>query len=191
MPINKKYRKYFQYSFRFFILTLCHNLYAEDFSGSVQKAYSDQDVFIRIVERSKIQLHAFYTGRKFNSAAIKEILKTCYVTAIIHNTSSDVLWLDLNDWEFNQQGIAIQRIKRDYWPPLWQKTDLEKAHQSTFEWTLMPDLRDLRPDESVGGSVVIPAQNQPFDLTINLAIGSERPGSVKSVQFKGLECIKE
>ena len=55
----------------------------------------------------------------------------------------------------------------------------------------MPEVRDLRPDESVGGSVVIPWQEQPFTLTMNFATGADRQGPLKTIVFEDLECVSD
>jgi hypothetical protein len=150
--------------------------------------YEDAQVSIRIVLRTPDQLAAFYIGRQFNQASIDRILQTCFVTPVIHNKSVDVLWLELDAWEFRRGAQRIPRIKRDYWPDRWTETGLSQAHQSTFGWTLMPEVRDLRIDEGVGGSVVIPWQEQPFTLVMNFPTGMDKQGPVKSVVFEDLEC---
>jgi hypothetical protein len=153
--------------------------------------YEDDTVFIRIVQRSPEQLNAFYLGREFNQASIDRILETCFVTPIIHNKRFDVLWLELDNWQFSRGEQQIPRIKRGYWPAKWQLTGLSQAHQSTFGWTLMPEVRDLRLDESVGGSVVIPLQSLPFTLTMNFHSGVDKQGPLKTIVFKDLECVTD
>ena len=151
--------------------------------------YEDDAVFIRIVQRTPEQLNAFYQGREFNQAAIDQILDTCFVTPIIHNKRFDVLWLELDNWQFSRGAQQIPRIERDYWPAKWEQSGLSQAHRSTFGWTLMPEVRDLRLDESVGGSVVIPRQSRPFTLTMNFHSGADKQGPLKTIVFKDLECI--
>lgn len=153
--------------------------------------YEDDEVLVRIVQRSPEQLTAFYLGREFNQASIDRILETCFVTPIIHNKTLEVLWLELDHWQFNRGDEAIQRIKRDYWPEKWEQSGLPQAHRSTFGWTLMPEVRDLRIDEGVGGSVVIVWQEQPFTLTMNFHTGADKQGPVKTVVFKDLECVTD
>jgi len=153
--------------------------------------HEDDTVSIRIVQRSPEQLTAFYLGRGFNQASIDQILGTCFVTPIIHNKSFDVLWLELDNWQFSRGDEQIPRIKRDYWPEKWKKSGLPQAHQSTFWWTLMPEVRDLRLDESVGGSVVIPRQSRPFTLTMNFHTGADKQGPLKTIVFKDIECVTD
>jgi len=152
--------------------------------------YQDDQVSARVIMRTPDQLTAFYLGREFNRAAIDKILATCFVTPIVHNKTLDVLWVDLDLWQFTQDGRVIARIKRDYWPDKWRAADLPQAHQSTFNWTLMPEVRDLRLDEGVGGSVVIPMQDKPFTLTMKLPTGADRKGPVKTIVFEDLQCVQ-
>ena len=159
--------------------------------GKKNLRYEDERVTMRLVIRTPEQLSAFYQGREFNRAAIDRILDTCFITPIIRNKTFDVLWLELDHWRFDAGGRAIPRIKRDYWPAKWREADLPQAQQSTFGWTLMPEVRDLRLDESVGGSVVIPMQSQPFTLTANFHTGTDKQGDIKSIVFEGIECATD
>ena len=151
--------------------------------------YEDDQVKARVVMRTHDQLTAFYLGREFNRAAIDRILETCFVTPIVHNKAVDVLWLELDEWQFSQGDKVIPRIKRDYWPDQWRDTGLTQAHQSTFGWTLMPEVRDLRLDEGVGGSVVIPMQTRPFTLTMKFHTGADKQGPLKTIVFEDLKCV--
>jgi hypothetical protein len=150
--------------------------------------YEDDTVKIRIVLRTPDQLSAFYIGRGFNRASIDEILATCFITPIVQNKTFEALWLVLDDWRFTRGDEDIPRLGRDYWPPRWAEAGLPQAQQSTFGWTLLPESRDLRPDEGAGGSVVIPRQDQPFTLSMNFHTGRDRQGPVKTVIFEDLEC---
>jgi hypothetical protein len=150
--------------------------------------YEDDTLKIRIVLRTPEQLSAFYIGRGFNQAAIDAILATCFVTPIVHNKTFEALWLVLDDWRFSRDGTDIPRLGRDYWPERWAKAGLPQAQQSTFGWTLLPESRDLRPDEGAGGSVAIPLQARPFTLTMNFHTGADKSGPVKTVIFEDLAC---
>ena len=61
-------------------------------------------------------------------------------------------------------------------------------HQSTFGWTLLPEARDLRRDESVGGNVVISRQTKPFTLTMQFRTGSDKSGALKLIKFERVQC---
>jgi hypothetical protein len=153
--------------------------------------YENDELSVRVVMRTSEQLTAFYLGREFSQAAIDKILETCFVTPIVHNKTLDVLWLELDEWQFNQGDRVIPRIKRDYWPAQWDEVGLAQAHQSTFGWTLMPEARDLRLDEGVGGSVVIPRQSEAFSVTMKFNTGADKQGPVKTVVFEDLQCVTE
>ncbi len=153
--------------------------------------YEDDEVAIRIVLRTPQQLTAFYLGRGFNRPAIDRILETCFITPVIHNKNLPLLWLELDHWQFTRGNEEIPRIKRDYWRKQWQETELPQAHRSTFGWTLMPETRDLRLDERVGGSVVIPKQTEPFTLIMNFHTTRDKQGRIKTVGFEDIECISD
>jgi len=153
--------------------------------------YEDDDIYMRIVLRTADQLSAFYQGREYPRIAIDEILKTCFVTPIVKNKKFDYLWLELAEWQFNSEGRPIKRIDREYWKIRWREVKLSQAHQSTFGWTLMPEWRDLRFDEGVGGSVVIPMQDRPFTLAARFKTGEDKKGPLKRVTFEGLKCLPQ
>lgn len=168
------------------------NTWAEDIprKSSEIDRYEDKAIAIHLINRTPDQLKAFYIARQFNKASINEILNTCFVTPIIHNFSQDILWLDLDEWRFSSNGKSFNRLRRDYWPERWKKAKLPQAQQSTFGWTLLPEARDLHPEESVGGSFVIPYQASPFTLTMNFPVGADKQSSVKTVTFEGVQCLR-
>jgi len=150
--------------------------------------YEDDEVYMRLVIRSKDQLSAFYVGRGFPQNAIDEILKTCFITPLVRNKTLDALWVEPDSWSFIGDNQPIARIKRDYWDKPWKDTGLSLAHQSTFGWTLMPETRDLRIDEGVGGTVAIPMQAKPFTLKARFNTGLNKEGKPKIIEFKGITC---
>lgn len=169
---------------------------AEPASDSIAKKiyrpkYEDNDIMFRIVGRTPENISAFYQGREFSKQAIDEILKTCYVTVIVKNKTQTTLWLELDNWVFSRNGKTIERIKRDYWKNRWDEINLKRAHRSTFGWTLMPESRDLRADEGVGGSIVIPAQSEPFTLTANFHTKPDKSGPIKTVTIHGAKCVED
>jgi len=153
--------------------------------------FEDEQVSMRLVLRTPEQLSAFYQGRGFSQAAIERILETCFITPIIHNKRLDALWLELDNWQFAADKQSIARLTRDYWPGKWREVGLPQAQRSTFGWTLMPELRDLRLDESVGGSVVIPMQSRPFTLTAHFHTGLDKKGKIKTIVFEGVQCVSK
>ena len=150
--------------------------------------YEDNEVYMRLVIRSKDQLSAFYVGRGFPQNAIDEILKTCFITPLVKNKTHDALWVEPDSWNFKSDNKPIPRIKRDYWDKPWKDTGLSLAHQSTFGWTLMPETRDLRIDEGVGGTIAIPMQETPFTLKARFNTGLNKEGKTKIIEFKDITC---
>lgn len=150
--------------------------------------YDDGEVSMRLVIRSKDQLTAFYSGRGFSKPEISEILKTCFITPIVKNKTLDTLWIEPNTWQFSTNGKPIHRITRDYWTIIWQTIGMSLAHQSTFGWTLLPETRNLQPDESAGGSIAIPMQTKPFTLVAHFNTGPDKNGAPKTITFKDVSC---
>jgi len=153
--------------------------------------YEDEQIMFRIVERTPENISAFYQGREFKKTAIDEISNTCYVTVIVKNKTQTTLWLELDNWQFSRNGKPIKRIKRDYWKKRWDAIGLNQAHRSTFGWTLMPESRDLRPDEGVGGSIVIPKQSKPFTVIANFHTKPDKSGPIKIVTTHGAKCVED
>ncbi len=162
--------------------------YAENRPKDNEHIYEDKDVSIRIFLRSPEQMAAFYEGREFDKLAIQRISATCNVTVILKNKTADILWLVLDDWQFSRDDSPIHRLKRSYWSAEWDKINLSQAHRSTYGWTLLPEERDLYPNEGVGGSVTLPSQSQPFSLRFHFATGRNKQGKVKSITINHLSC---
>ena len=150
--------------------------------------YDDNEVNMRLVIRNKEQLAAFYVGREFPKNAINEILKTCFITPLVINKRLEALWVEPDSWTFTMDKQPIERIQRDVWKKVWENVELSLAHQSTFGWTLMPETRDLRFDEGVGGNIVIPMQTKSFTLTARFNTGLNKEGQPKVIEFKDISC---
>jgi len=160
--------------------------------GKKQKlVYEDKNVKMRIITRSPKQIAAFYEGREFSKAAIKETNQFCFPAVIVINKTSDTLWLNLDNWTFVNGDNPIKRIRRDYWKKRWLAINLSNAHQSTFGWTLMPEIRDLQVDEGVGGSIPIEMQSQPFTLHARFKTGQDKHGPEISVIMHNIPCPKD
>ncbi|VAW57715.1 hypothetical protein MNBD_GAMMA07-2595 [hydrothermal vent metagenome] len=155
------------------------------------RAYEDKDVMLRFVQFTPQQIGSFYEGRGFNKQAVNKLMASCYVTVIVKNKTNNILWVDLDRWEFIQQGQSFYRQSRAYWEQQWEKINLKQAHRSTFGWTLMPDVRNLYPNEGVGGRIPIPMQTQSFTLTLNFPTGDNQQGKVKSITMKNLYCKQD
>jgi len=150
--------------------------------------YKDKDIFLRFIEFTPEQIAAFYHGREFSKKAINKLTQSCFVTVIIKNKTDDILWVDLDEWQFSQAGKQFNRQTRQYWQQQWDKVGLKKAHRATFGWTLMPTRRDLYPNEGVGGRIPIPMQDKPFSVTLNFPTAKNKKGKVKSIVMKNMIC---
>ncbi len=166
------------------LLFPCFSLAAE----ALPYEYEDEDIYMRLVIRTADQLSAFYLGREFPQAAVTEIMNHCFITPLLKNKTYEALWVEPNSWQLSRNGQTIKRIKRDYWKQKWQKTGLPLSHQSTFGWTLMPETRDLRLDEGVGGSIVIPRQSEPFTLKAHFNTQLDKLGQPKVVTYRNVSC---
>jgi hypothetical protein len=151
--------------------------------------FEDKDITVIIGSRTPEQLSAFYTGRGFNQAAIDEIAKKCFIFGMVDNKTYDRLWLILDDWKFfAADGSPMKRLKKDDWADVWKKTGLSQAHQSTFGWTQLPESRDLRQYEHVGGNVAVEWKDQPFKLIATFKTGADKTGKSKTITVENLTC---
>ena len=151
----------------------------------------NDDLLVVLRPRTPEQMTAFYEARGFPKAALERIANACFVTVHIRNRSKRVIWLDLAEWAFSSTGQPLTRLDRDYWRAQWDDIDLRQASRSTFGWTLLPETRDLQPDEPVGGNVVFSGQTRKFDMTLNLPTGQQRRGEPITLEFKNVDCPKE
>jgi len=146
---------------------------------------------LRLIPRTPAQMAAFYEGRGFPGAALEEIKKTCFMTVVIRNKSRTVIWLEPERWRFLTEKGELERIGRAYWQSKWRQRNIPQAKRSTFGWTLLPEVRDLQPDEPVGGNIVLPPTDQPFALEARFATGRDKHGEELTVRFDRLRCAKD
>jgi len=152
--------------------------------------YEDEFLRIRLIRRSPKQIAAFYEGRQFPAAAVLKVSQVCFVAAIVHNKTPEILWLDLDKWKFKGKR-EISRLDRDYWKQQWQQANVDKASQATFGWTLLPEKRDLRADEGVGGNITLPQQKQEFTIIAHFDRGAERQLSPVVVTLNHISCKQD
>jgi len=145
----------------------------------------------RLIPRSPEQMAAFYEARGFPKSAIDLISKTCYFTAIIRNKSKRVIWLDLKYWRFYNDQDEITRIDRQYWNKHWDQIKLPQAYRSTFGWTLLPEIRNLQPNENVGGNIVLPSLGENFTLEAMFITGKNKRGGEIRAELKNISCQKD
>lgn len=155
-----------------------------------QPAYSiDNEKFrIRLIPRTPDQIASFYEGRGFPKDAIAYIRTRCFITVGIRNKSREPVWLELANWRFISKSGEFSRFDRRYWRQHWQQLGLALRFQSTFRWTLLPEILDFRFDEREGGNIVLPRGHGPFTITASFATGKHKRGGLIKVTFKNVRC---
>ncbi len=129
---------------------------------------------------------AFYAARGFPKTMLEAIGQTCFVGVGLYNERRDTLWLELANWRFTAaDGRPVRRITRPEWDARWQAMNAPYAARATFDWTQLPESRDLQPGEPVGGNVAMLAPAGEFSLTARFRTGS---GEVLEVTVPGLRC---
>ncbi len=143
---------------------------------------------LRLIPRTPEQIAAFYEARGFPGRAVEVLAQSCFITAIIRNRSDDVVWLELDRWRFESPAGTIERLDRAYWKARWQQLNVPQASRSTFGWTLLPEVRDLRPAEPAGGNVTLPQTDSTFGLEARFYTGADKSGEEIVVRFENLQC---
>jgi hypothetical protein len=174
-------------------LVLLAGCFAATGSLALEKPYpgpfvENEDFLFVLMPRTPEQMAAFYEARGFPPAAIEKIKATCFVTVHIENRSQRVMWMEPDTWKFSSNDQPLQRLDRDYWEAQWDAVSLPQANRSTFGWTQLPTVRDLQPDEPVGGNVVFPGTTDRFDLDAVFRTGQDRRGKVLEVRFENVAC---
>ena len=153
--------------------------------------YEDDDLLLRFYPRTPDQMSAFYEARGFPAAMISLLRDYCFITVGLRNKGRDVLWLDLADWRFSDAAGTVERIPRSAWPPRWQAMAVPLSSQSTFRWTLLPEVLDFQPDEREGGNVILVPPAGKFSVAARFVRGADRQGRVLQVRVDGLYCARD
>lgn len=158
-------------------------------AASAQPAYTGQGIEMRVEPRAPEQISAFYEARGFPRAAIEALSKACFITVGIQNRREDIVWLEPARWQLiDAAGQPIERLSRAYWETRFEKLGVPPASRATFGWTQLPEVRDLRPGEPVGGNVTLAPARGTFTLVARFATGSDRRGPEIVVRFDNLAC---
>lgn len=153
--------------------------------------YESQGLSIRATPRTPEQMAAFYEARGFPQAMLDLVKEYCFITFRIHNSSQDIVWLDLDDWKFVAPGGEVGRLDRNWWKRQWEKIGAPLASQSTFRWTLIPEVLDYRIDEAEGGNVTLRPTGETFSLVAAFATGADRQGGEVRVRIDKLRCAED
>ncbi len=141
--------------------------------------------------RTPSQLRAFYSARGMPENAVQEIARSCFITAGVHNSRNETVWLELQQWRFvTANGAELTRITPKEWRARWTRLNVPRAAQSTFGWTQLPEVRDLQPDESVGGNIPLLPSTEEFTLIARFALG-EQKDRVLEIRVPQLRCATE
>jgi len=152
--------------------------------------YKTDDVRIGVNPRTPAQMAAFYEGRGFPDSAIEETTKYCFITIGIRNTGKQKIWLDLADWRFyNEQG-EIDRKDKQRWKETWDTLKVPLSSQATFNWTTLPEKRDLHRDEPVGGNITLTPTYTPFTIEAKFATGENKEGKPLIIKIENIRCLK-
>lgn len=149
---------------------------------------SNPTLDFRVYTRSQEDMAAFYEGRGFSAKLIHSLKDACFFTVIVKNKSNNILWLEPASWPVTLvPGKKAQQLGQQFWRQRWQKLAIAKSSQSTFRWTLLPDSRDLRPDENVGGNYILQATTSKIKLTPVFRIGAKGKTSLR-LATQTLQC---
>ena len=151
---------------------------------------SDQ-LLVVLIPHTPDQMAAFYEARGFPVEAIDLIRKSCFVTVHIENKSRKVIWLEIENWRFSSDNKPLLRLGDDYWNARWNDISLPQANRSTFGWTLLPEVRDLQPDEPVGGNIVFHRPMDTFKINARLMTGRHKRSGMIEMDFENIECPQD
>lgn len=159
--------------------------------GADPAHFVSPELEIRLSPRTPQQIAAFYEGRGFERPMIDVLREQCFITVSVYNKSPDILWLDLAQWRFSDADGPIERAHRDRWRERWQSMGVPLAHQSTFRWTLLPELLDFQPDEREAGNLVLPRRGKPMRIEADFATRPDRSGPTLHVSFEDVRCARD
>ena len=163
---------------------------AQQQDGESRVRFENEGVLLRVAPRTPEQIAAFYEGRGFPATMIARVAEACLLTVgIRHHRPNDVVWLELDRWRFlASDGATLVRLDRPYWERLWEQLDVPKRFQATFGWTQLPEVRDLRFDEPVGGNVALVVPPGEFALEARFRTGAAKSGPELVARIERISC---
>lgn len=171
-------------------LALWCNLLSVPTAGAAERdVYQNNGITFSISVRTPDQIRAFYTGRGFPEPAIRELESRCLLTVGIQNNRQDIAWLEPSNWQLiTEHGAKVARVSRDELAARWEALHIPLASRATFDWTQLPESRDLYPGETAGGNIVVVPPGEPFTVTVRFATGTDKQGSPVTLQSSPLTC---
>lgn len=152
--------------------------------------FKNDDIRMGVYPRTPSQMAAFYEGRGFPKEAIAATTKYCFITIGMRNTGKQKIWLDLAHWRFYDEKGEITRKGREQWKQTWETLQVPLSNQATFNWTTLPESRDLHRDEPVGGNVTLEPTYTPFTIEAKFATGEDKKGNPLVIEIKNIRCLK-
>jgi hypothetical protein len=153
--------------------------------------FENEQIKLQLFPRTPNQMAGFYEARGFPKKMVDVLTGFCFMTAVIHNKTNDVFWMDLDNWKFSSDSGELQRAHRNQWPPRWRKMNIPMASQSTFRWTLLPEKLEFFPDEHEGGNVILVAVQNAFTLQASFAVGKNKDKSNIMARINNIQCAKD
>lgn len=165
------------------ILLLASPVWADPPQGAVR------ELDFHLSPRSPEQLATFYSARGFPEVAIQTLDKVCFLTVGMRNETGQIVWLELVRWRITDaEGRSVPRLTRADWQQRWDDIDLPAGNRATFNWTQLPEQRDLQPGEPVGGNLAILPPAGPFSLEASFRTGARKSGPALKIQVDNLRC---
>lgn len=153
-------------------------------------SFDSAQLTVRLSPRTPQQMAAFYEARGFSREMIDILNEHCFITVSIDNKSDDIIWLDLNQWQFKNINGTVIREDRTYWRERWTNMHIPLAHQSTFRWTLLPEQLDFRPGEYEGGNIIMPRRGKPMTITATFNTGEKHDAAPIQISFNNVQCAE-
>lgn len=172
------------------LIFFCIPSYGVDAVAENKIRFDSTELRITLASRTPQQMAAFYEARGFNIAMLDKIKQYCFITVFIQNKSNDIIWLNLNNWQFISDNHQLSRVDRHQLKKIWQSMNIPLAHQSTFRWTLLPEQLDFRANEREGGNIVLPWTNTTITVTARFDTLSNKSGKPIKIKLDNLQCQK-
>lgn len=174
------------------VATMPHDAFAakqaiDKKSGTIKSEQQGLKIFA--VPRKPENMAAFYEGRGLPQRAIKHLRNICFFTIGLRQQKQRIVWLEPARWQFrDQHGKLIKRYPREYWDDLWRKLKVGDGPRVTFGWVQLPNARDLRYQEPVGGMVMLEPTRGPITLMLDFRTNADKKGPPIRVTLKNLRC---
>lgn len=146
---------------------------------------------LKLSPRTPDQVAAFYEARGFPAPALVHIRAACFITVGLRNNTDKVVWLELARWRVTSANGSVQRLAREDWERAWTQADVEPAQRATFGWTLLPEARDLQPDEPVGGNLTLVRTSEPLTFEAVFKTGPNKRGGEIQLRYENVQCASD